>query len=82
MEEIFMLRRRQRGGFMAHRPDCHELEDVVKTELQARPWCRKPPTYGTSRWPSSVTELESCEATERPAHAQVSGTRAVRHLVH
>src|SRR5829696_10379092 len=37
-----MLRRRQRGGFMAHRPDCHELEDVVKTELQARPWsCRK-----------------------------------------
>ena len=37
MEEIFMLRRRQRGGFMAHRPDCHELEDVVKTELQARP---------------------------------------------
>ena len=26
---------------MAHRPDCQELEDVVKTELQARPWCRK-----------------------------------------
>jgi len=23
---------------MAYRPDCHELEDVVKTELQARPW--------------------------------------------
>jgi hypothetical protein len=42
MEEIFMLRRRQRGGFMAHRPDCHELEDVVKPEVQGRPWCRKP----------------------------------------
>jgi len=41
MEEIFMLRRRQRGGFMAHRPDCHEFEDVVKTEVQARPWFRK-----------------------------------------
>jgi hypothetical protein len=22
---------------MAYRPDCHELEDVVKTELQAPP---------------------------------------------
>jgi hypothetical protein len=30
---------------------------------------------------SSVTELESCEATERPAHAQASGTRGVRHIV-
>jgi hypothetical protein len=30
---------------------------------------------------SSVTRLESCEATVRPAHAQASGTRGVRHLV-
>jgi len=27
---------------MADRPDCHELEDVVKPEVQGRPWCRKP----------------------------------------
>src|SRR5215213_7598239 len=45
MQKIFMLRRRQRGGFMAHRPACHELEDVVQTELHGRPWCRKPTGY-------------------------------------
>jgi len=65
MEDIFMLRRRQRGGFMAHRPDCHELEDVVKTELQARAWwCRKRTgdrDGGTShREPSALSALGRC----------------------
>ena len=46
---------------MTHRPDCHELEDVVKTEVQGRPWCRKPTgdrDGGTShREPSALSAL-------------------------
>ena len=48
---------------MAHRPDCHELEDVVKTEVQARPWCRKPTDYRDAfqREPCHTWKRMSCQ---------------------
>lgn len=34
MDESFAVRRRQRGGYRVHRPECHEITDVVATELR------------------------------------------------
>jgi hypothetical protein len=34
MDKSFAVRRRQRGGYKVHRAECHELADVVATEVR------------------------------------------------
>jgi len=53
MDESFSVRQRQRGGYMVHRAECHEVSDVVATQVRTVDrgqlvklvgpiaWCRK-----------------------------------------
>ena len=50
---------------MAHRPDSHELEDVVKTELQARAWVPQADPSAAEPALQGNAEREAAKPVER-----------------